>query len=222
MRRHGTVTHLLRRFWLSLNKDGTIADKHCTSRGGVESPPLPLPPFKKKRPIQLPPRFLSGFQIFSFRTAIPNPLLGSSKNWLFQTWLFAIVTLFAPFCALLRSFADSHLRPFALICSLLRASACFCKRPRLERPRLGTPDLLAEKRPLCFRTSRCSSRRTLVPMPARDRRLAGLDKLPSLPMRATASLTETFSRNSRRQWLDDRQITHLICVRVRRLLYDFF
>ena len=55
-RRHCTVTQLLRRFWSSLNKEGnvalawrsgchgTIADKHCTSHGGVESPSFRYPP----------------------------------------------------------------------------------------------------------------------------------------------------------------------------------
>ena len=45
----------------------------------------------------------------------------------------------ALFCALLRPFALLRLRSFALF---LRAFACFCKRPRLQRPRLGTADLL--------------------------------------------------------------------------------
>ena len=40
----------------------------------------------------------------------------------------------------MRSFADLRLRAFAVICALLRAFACFCVRPRLERPRLGTAD----------------------------------------------------------------------------------
>ena len=43
---------------------------------------------------------------------------------------------FAPFCALLHSFEDLRLRPFALICE-------FCVQLRLEPPRLGT----AEKTP---------------------------------------------------------------------------
>ena len=47
-------------------------------------------------------------------------------------------SLLHPFCALLRSFADLRLRSFALICVILRSFACFCVRPRLERPRLGT------------------------------------------------------------------------------------
>ena len=42
--------------------------------------------------------------------------------------------------ALLRSFADLRLRSLALICYLSRAFACFCVRPRLERPHLGTAD----------------------------------------------------------------------------------
>ena len=54
---------------------------------------------------------------------------GSSQTWLFQTLLFAIFTWkrsFAPFCALLRSFADLRLRSCAFICALcahLRVSA---------------------------------------------------------------------------------------------------
>ena len=51
---------------------------------------------------------------------------------------------FALFCALLRPFAlfcgHLRLRSFADICTLLRSFACFCERPRLERPRLGTPE----------------------------------------------------------------------------------
>ena len=46
---------------------------------------------------------------------------------------------FAPFCTLLRSFADFRLA-FALFCAHLRAFACFCVRPRLQRPHLGTSD----------------------------------------------------------------------------------
>ena len=65
--------------------------------------------------------------------------LGSSQTWLFQTWLFAFYAE-ALFRALLRSFADLRLRSFALICALLRAFACFCVRPRLERQRLGTAE----------------------------------------------------------------------------------
>ena len=42
--------------------------------------------------------------------------------------------------ALLRSFADLRFHSFADICALLRSFACFCVRPRLERPRLGTAD----------------------------------------------------------------------------------
>ena len=56
--------------------------------------------------------------------------IGSSQTWLFQTWLFAIFTWkrsFALFCALWRPFADLRL-------------ACFCIRPRLERPRLATAE----------------------------------------------------------------------------------
>ena len=48
---------------------------------------------------------------------------------LFLTWLFAILTRkrsFALFSALLRSFANSRLRSFALICTLLRSFALFC------------------------------------------------------------------------------------------------
>ena len=44
----------------------------------------------------------------------------------------------APFCTLLRPFADLRLRSFALVSALLRTCACFCVRPRLERPFLGT------------------------------------------------------------------------------------
>ena len=39
-----------------------------------------------------------------------------------------------------RSFADSRLRSFALVCALLRSFACFRVRLHLERPRLGTAD----------------------------------------------------------------------------------
>ena len=56
-----TVTRLSRRFWSSLSKEGdvalawrsrchgTIADKHCTSHRGVESPPFRYPPLKSPR-----------------------------------------------------------------------------------------------------------------------------------------------------------------------------
>ena len=49
----------------------------------------------------------------------------------------ALLRSFAHFSARLRSFADWCLR---LICVFLRSFACFCERPRLERPRLGTPE----------------------------------------------------------------------------------
>ena len=63
---------------------------------------------------------------------------------------------FALFCLRLRSFAllCFEIRSFfvALICALLCAFACFCVRPRLERPRLGTADLLIIcKTPKIFR-----------------------------------------------------------------------
>ena len=41
----------------------------------------------------------------------------------------------------LLSFARLRSLKFPLICALLRAFACFCVRPRLERPRLGTSDI---------------------------------------------------------------------------------
>ena len=47
----------------------------------------------------------------------------------------ALLHSFAPFCTLLHSFADLRLHSFAVICALLRSFACFCERPRLERPR---------------------------------------------------------------------------------------
>ena len=78
---------------------------------------------------------------------------GSSQTWLFQTWLFAIFMRkrsfvlfcallhpFALFCALLRSFALFSGIAFALFRAHLRGLTCFCVRPRLERPRLGTAD----------------------------------------------------------------------------------
>ena len=55
---------------------------------------------------------------------------------------------FAPFCTLWRSFVDSRLHSFVLICALLRAFACVCVRPRLERPRLGTADFFGFFKPL--------------------------------------------------------------------------
>ena len=45
------------------------------------------------------------------------------------------------FALFFRLFALFHRLAFALICALLRAFACFCIRPRLERPRLGTAEL---------------------------------------------------------------------------------
>ena len=55
--------------------------------------------------------------------------------------------LLVPFCTHVGSFVDLRLRSFALICALLRAFACFCVRPRLERPHLRTAELFqgAEK-----------------------------------------------------------------------------
>ena len=55
----------------------------------------------------------------------------------------------ALFCALLQTRVCALLRPFALsctllqtcVCALLCAIACFCVRPRLQQPRLGTPEL---------------------------------------------------------------------------------
>ena len=49
----------------------------------------------------------------------------------------ALLCSFAPFCALLRIRVCALLRTF---CALLRSFACFCVRPRLERPRLGTAE----------------------------------------------------------------------------------
>ena len=71
-------------------------------------------------------------------------IVGSSQTWLFQ------ICTFLRRSALLRSFADLRLRSFALICALLRAFACFCERPRLERPCLGTAEIL-ETSYTCFR-----------------------------------------------------------------------
>ena len=42
-------------------------------------------------------------------------------------------------CALLQTCMCALLR--ICTCALLRTFACFCERPRLERPRLGTPDV---------------------------------------------------------------------------------
>ena len=63
-------------------------------------------------------------------------------SWLFQIWLFPILTLrrpFALFCTLLRSF--TFVLTFALfcacVCALLPSCACFCIRRRLEQPQLG-------------------------------------------------------------------------------------
>ena len=53
----------------------------------------------------------------------------------------ALLRSFAPFCALLRSFADLRLRSFARICALF----CVGLRPRLERPRLGTAESYESK-----------------------------------------------------------------------------
>ena len=55
--------------------------------------------------------------------------LGSSQTRLFQAWLLATYTWkrsFELFCAL----------AFTLFCAPLRSFACFCVRPRLERPHL--------------------------------------------------------------------------------------
>ena len=83
---------------------------------------------------------------FRFRFRNPAERNWEFPTWLFQTWLFAILRgsallrSFAPFYALLRSFADLRLHSFAHICALLRAFTCFCVRLRLERPRLGTAE----------------------------------------------------------------------------------
>ena len=56
------------------------------------------------------------------------------------------------FRALLRPcapFADLRLRSLVLICAVLRAFVCFCVRPRLERPRLGTAELLLPRHRRC-------------------------------------------------------------------------
>ena len=37
---------------------------------------------------------------------------------------------------------DTSGLPFALFCALLHSFACFCVRPRLERPNLGTAEIL--------------------------------------------------------------------------------
>ena len=77
-----------------------------------------------------------------------SPQFGSSqtRSYLFQTWLFASFTqkrallrCFAPFCVLLHSFADLRLR--SIFFARSRSFACFCIRPHLERPRLGTVEL---------------------------------------------------------------------------------
>ena len=84
------------------------------------------------------------------KTPSETPSIGSSQTWLFQTWLFAIFVQkrsVAPFCALLRSFADLRLHSFARIWALLRSIACFCVPPRLERPRLGTAEVKALRKP---------------------------------------------------------------------------
>ena len=72
-----------------------------------------------------------------FKSRDSTAILGSSKTWLFQTWLFVIVSALLSssglFCARLRSFAlfcglafalfCAHLRSFALICVFLRPAA---------------------------------------------------------------------------------------------------
>ena len=61
-----------------------------------------------------------------------------TQTWLFQTWLFAIVTQkpsFVLFSRLAFTLFCGHLRSFALICVFLRPT-------RLERPSLGTSERL--------------------------------------------------------------------------------
>ena len=53
---------------------------------------------------------------------------------------FAIFDAVALFCALVRPFALFWGLAFALIWVLLCAFACFCVRPRFERPRFGTAE----------------------------------------------------------------------------------
>ena len=66
---------------------------------------------------------------------------------------FALFWQIAPFCALLCSCVYTL---SALICALLRAFACFCVRPRLKRPRLGTAGFLFSKTPFICSQPECT------------------------------------------------------------------
>ena len=51
----------------------------------------------------------------------------------------------ALFCPLFRPFALFGGLAFAVICGHLRSFACFCERPRLDQPCLGTPEIFSHK-----------------------------------------------------------------------------
>ena len=65
-------------------------------------------------------------------------------NLVVQTWLLQSLRG----SALLRYFGSFAGLEIALFCALLRSFACFCERPRLERPRLGTPEIASVQRTL--------------------------------------------------------------------------
>ena len=60
----------------------------------------------------------------------------------------ALLRPFVLFCALLWTCVYA----LALICALLRLFVCFCERPRLERPRLGTAELSMQVLPFSGRS----------------------------------------------------------------------
>ena len=85
------------------------------------------------------PRELGLLKLFCCHLGVPKPGWFKPGCLLFLRRS-ALLCSFAPFCALLRSLADLHLRSFAFICAPLCAFACFCARPRLERPVSGTAE----------------------------------------------------------------------------------
>ena len=73
-------------------------------------------------------------------------------------------------CALLRSLAPFC--PHLQICvyALLRSFACFCVRPRLERPRLGTADICLPKLGFCRLGAAWAKKKERNPSPQKRKR----------------------------------------------------
>ena len=129
-RKNGKYLFVFPHSWDSLESLRCLRASGTLENGPSEKTPFPKDPSSNA----------DIFGIFAGRCA-------SDNSWEFPNLVVSnlVVCNFyaeALFCALLRSFADLRLRSFALICALLRTFACFCERLRLERPRLGTPEIL--------------------------------------------------------------------------------